>query len=766
MLHFNEAPLLATNGPQATSGLSFTEILVGFKGFLRRQSFVFLVIIGCTTALALAYLLVTPPTFTASASIVIDTRKVQVLPNQAVLGDMVVDPSTTSGTVATEIEILRSRSVSLSVIKQLQLENDPEFVGGGLLSSMAKFIPFWGGSKVKPSEAQMMERILRAFENRRTVARVGQTYVIEIDFRSLDPIKCARIANAIANAYVSEQLEAKYDIARLAGTWFQDRAKELKTQVFEAEQDVANFKRANNIVETGKGERINEQEVSELNTQLILAAAATSEAKARLDRIQNVMRQAVPDASVADAQKNEVIIRLRNQYLENAAKERIYESRYGVNHLATINLRTQLQELQQNINDEMKKIAESYKSDYEIASAREESLKNSLARVVSKSQDTNQAEIRLRELESKAQSYSNIYQNFRQRSAESAQQESFPIADSRLTDRATPPANPSDPKPFLVLAISMISGLFLSSIVGYYRECSDPSFRTSKQIKQVLGINSVATLPTVKLAYPSAARLGQPTAPAAPRTVVHTNDLLRNAVDSPFSQFAEGIRAVKVMVDLKGVGDSDKVIGVTSTLPDEGKSTVTSNLAHLIAHAGERAILIDCDLRNPTLSLKLSPHAQFGLVDVVAGEIELADALWTEPTTGLKFLPAGATSKLSHTNNILASEALKNSINRLLKLFDYVIVDLPPLTPLVDTRCTTNFITSYIYVVEWGRTETDIAVHVLAEAREIYDRLVGVVMNKVDLNVASRYEGRASLYKYRKYYSRYTKKDFADSSSG
>jgi succinoglycan biosynthesis transport protein ExoP len=194
---------------------------------------------------------------------------------------------------------------------------------------------------------------------------------------------------------------------------------------------------------------------------------------------------------------------------------------------------------------------------------------------------------------------------------------------------------------------------------------------------------------------------------------------------------------------------------VTSTLPSEGKSTISSNFAHLIAHAGDRVILIDADLRNPSLSRRLAPDAVHGLVDVISGKMKLEDAVWSEPSTGLLFLPAGATSKLLHTNKILASDAMTKFIQRLREGCDYVIVDFPPLLPVVDTRVTTEFIDSYIYVVEWARTKRAIVEDVLKQAPEIHERLLGVIMNKADMREMSRYEGYAGRYSYRKHYSRY-----------
>jgi succinoglycan biosynthesis transport protein ExoP len=229
----------------------------------------------------------------------------------------------------------------------------------------------------------------------------------------------------------------------------------------------------------------------------------------------------------------------------------------------------------------------------------------------------------------------------------------------------------------------------------------------------------------------------------------------RYSVEVPFSQFAEGLRSLKVALDLHGLGKSNKVLGITSTLPNEGKSTIATNFASMIAHSGSRVILIDADLRNPSLSGVFSPSPAEGLVDVLCNKIPLSSAIWTEQSTGLSFIPAGSTSRLLHTNEILRSAAVNKLVDQLRATYDYVIVDLPPLAPVVDTRTTTSFIDSYVYVIEWGQTKIEVVEQGLAEAREVYERLLGVVLNKADLSVLGRYEYYRSNYYYKKYYRRY-----------
>ena len=738
--------------PEREAGAPSLEATLGTLADIARRQFPVLILV-VTAALLCGglYLLTTPPRYTATATMVIDTRKVQLFQQQSIMGDIPID----AGTVQTQLEVLKSQNVSLAVIRDLHLADDPEFVAprSGLLGALLGAVTSRFGAAEPLSEAQRQRRALGVFEAGRSVSRVGLTYVMEIGFTSLDPDKAARIANAIADAYITDQLDAKYQATRRASLWLQDRIKELRTQASTAERAVVDFKQENNINTVDPtGKSMNEQQMSEVNSQLIMAHAATAEAKARLDRINDILKDAIPDASVADALKSEVIIKLRSQYLDLAGREAILASKYGANHQAAIGLRNQMQEIRRNISDEMQKIAESYKSDYAIAATREESIRSSLQDSVSEAQSSNQAQIQLRELQSTSQSYRSMYDSFLQRYMESVQQQSFPITEARLIGPAERPAARSQPKTTLVLAATLLAGLLVSFGVATLREMADRVFRTTRQVEDRLQLDCLALLPAVRLKA-----AGEPGSVADPqgRRLATTPGMWRVSVNEPFSRFTEALRSVKVAADLANATAHNKVIGVTSTLPNEGKSTTSINFAHLIAHSGSRVLLVDADLRNPSLSRGLARDAEAGFVDVVAGRKTLDEVVWTDPVSQLSFLPAGGQAKLLHTNEILASDGMRQVFADWRARFDYIVVDFAPLAPVVDTRTTTAFIDSYVYVVEWGRTRFDIVEHSLSSAREIHDRVLGVVLNKADMGVLGRYERYRSNAYYRKYYSRY-----------
>jgi succinoglycan biosynthesis transport protein ExoP len=777
MLQVSQQRPVPDGGTHLSDFGAVSDLLASIVGLIRRRFPIILFLLLVAVLVGVFYLIATPSSFTARSMMIIDSsRRMQAFQQQPAMGEVSVD----SATVESQLEILKSENIALAVIKELRLTEDPEFAGsnggpGGLIFGFFS-APFT--SSAEPlSEFQLTRRAIGIFQQRMTVRRIGQSYVIEISFRSFSPDRAAQIANAIATAYIVDQLEGKYQATRRAGSWLQDRIRELREQASSAERAVLKFKAENNIVNVSSGtgvgaggRLIGEQQLSELNTQLIVARTQKAEAKARLDRIEEITKKDItpgalagvirtPDAAVADVLKNEVITKLRSQFLDLANKEGDLSRKLPPTHLALVSIRNQMGEIRKSIFDELRRIAETFKSDYEIATTREQSLQDSLSEIVTQSQTTNQAQVSLRELESAAQTYRALHDNFLQRYMESVQQQSFPITEARVISEASRPLGPSQPNTRLVLAGAVAAGLFLGFGAGLAWDLSDRTFRSERQVQDILHVDCISVLPAVssaKAAVPLIEDItGFRTEPHPTQDHMSPEGLFQYVIDSPFSRFTEALRSIKVAIDLNNVGKANKVIGVTSTVPNEGKSTVAANLAQLISHAGARVILIDADLRNPSISRILAPQADVGLNDIISGHANLSDAIWPVLSTKLPFIPVVAPSRLSHTNEILASDAMKSTIQALRRAYDYVIVDLPPVAPVVDVRATTNIIDSYIYVIEWGRTKVDVVQHALGSAQAMYDRLLGVVLNKADMEKLGRYAAHGGEYYHNQYYSRY-----------
>jgi succinoglycan biosynthesis transport protein ExoP len=768
MLQLNKPQL----GSAAESNVAGAEFLSAralysvIEGFIHRQFSIIVFFFLLALGVCGAYLLTAPARYTGHAVMIMDTHKIQPFQQQQTAP--IVDTPIDSATVDTQLEILKSDTLALAVVRDLHLYDEPEFSAPrpGLIGSIVGlavnlFTAPFGKASDPPSEEQRTRTAVWMLQSQMSVRRVAVSYAIEIEVQSLNAERAAKIANAVADAYVVDTLEAKYQTTRRAAVWLQDRLKELAEQSSNAERAVVEFKAKNNIIDTG-GKLMNEQQLTELNTALVQARAQTAEALARKQRIEkilsvdNVDPGATATATVADTLHNEVITRLRQNYVDMAARLANWEPRFGPDHLAVVNVRNQMREIRRAILDELSRIAQTYTSDYEIAKAREESVQKSLGDMIAQSNLTNEAQVTLRMLESSAQTYRALHDNFLQRYMESVQQQSFPVSEARLISPATSGWK-SAPKVTQVFLLAVIGGLFMGVVVGLFRELSDRVFRTTEQIEDLLQADCVALVPMTKGDNGSEPeRKARPKGLSSERTIQPDHGLIWAVADSPFSRFTESIRAIKVAADLKKLIKENKVIGITSSLPNEGKSTVGAALAQLIANSGAgKVVLLDCDLRNPSLTRILAPHAKLGILDVMSEKASFDDVVWTDPITKLQFLPAVLPARLAHSSEVLASSAMRNFIDQLRQSFDYIIVDLSPLAPVVDVRATTQLVDSFLFVVEWGRTKIDVVEHALMVARGVHDHLLGVVLNKVDMSALGRYESYRGNYYYNRYYARY-----------
>ena len=751
-----------------TQETSFRELTHWAIGFSRRHFLVIALFGAVGTSLGAFYVLLTPPTYTAESTIVIDPRRVQLFPKATFSEGQIDQPALES-----EIQLVKSEPVALSAINALGLAADPEFLSSppGVLGTILRFVSHLLSvdKPTKPlSESEATKVALGVLSGNLSVNRVGSSYNLSIQYRSKNPQRAAQIANAIAESYIAEQLEGKYDSTRRATQWLEKRIEELNRKQKLADEAVVDFKKNNNMI-TADGKLVNEQQIADLNSQLATAHKQTSEAKARLDRIEAVIRDdslnATTGPTVADTLNNPVITQLRTRYLDLFNREASWSRKYGANHLAVVNLRDQIREIRVSILEELKRLRESYLSTYEIARQEEQDLEKGLADAVSRSQPINQAQVPLRDLESNAQNYRTMFENFRQRYAESLQQQSFPISDARIITRASLPLNKSGPK-LLIVVIAAVGGFGFGVAVGLLREQLNCSFCTIEQVESALQTPCISIVPSLKsdkgptlkgspklmLPFDQVFGIGSNNQ----RTISRDPDIFWAVLNSPFSRFAEAIRSIKLAVDLNnGAGNSRGIIGFTSSLPQEGKSTIAASLALLVAQAGAGVILVDCDLRNPSLSRRLAPNAEHGILDVIAGRMTLEDAVWTDQSSNLTFLPAATNNRLIHSCDILSADATRKLFENLQSRYDYVLVDLTPLMPIVDTRATTGFVDSYVFVIEWDRTTSDAVKHAFRDAQNISENLLGIVLNKADINQLSRYYPTGDKYYRNKHYGQY-----------
>ena len=710
-----------------------TLSMLQVRDFLGREWRLIALVTGLSIVVGAAYVALSPARYTAQADMIIDTKRVTWTQSEMASENRTVEDAA----VESEIETTKSEKVANVVISRLHLTEDPEFVGAGQGLRRRIFSLFRLTSAAQPSNDDVMRGVLATLKDNLNVVRLGRSYIEQISYTSLDRDKAARIANAFADAYIEDQLQAKFEATRRASAWLEQRIGELRQQASDAYKAVQDFKSENSIIIGVDGKLASEVELDQLGIALAKARADTSQARAKLDRISRVLEQRsdkeafnIPDPVVTDALSNPVITRLRQQFLDDQSKESEWSARYGADHTAARNLRAEMANVQHAIWDEISRIAESYKSELQIAKSQEDAIDKRMIDVFQQSGATRQSQVRLRELETAANTYRGIYETFLSRFTQSVQQQSFPSTEARVVTTASPPHAPSSPKIALTLALAALCGMGLGVMSAVAREQLNRQIHTRAQLEELLGTSCLAVLPAFR-EKKSALRKRQAT---------QDSGAFRQISEvAPFSATAEALRYIKVAIDLHPTGG--KVIGIVSALPGEGKTTVATSFAAFVAKSGARILLIDADLRNPAMTRTLGYANAPGLLNMVADKSDFDDLVITDSKYRFDFLPASTRIKPSNSSDILNSPAIKDMLKKAKNEYDYVLVDLPPVLPVVDVKAAAHLFDAFVLVVEWGSTSTDEIVKAVNASPILSERLLGAVLNKADEAVMRRFEG-------------------------
>jgi polysaccharide biosynthesis transport protein len=733
--------------------------------------------------LGILYLLSTPAEYTAATSILIDDSLARFAddkpsPPAAMQADSLV---------ASEVEIFKSERLAKAVVAATKLDKNEAFLNppisplewaklqvksiGRALLSPSPPPPAAGEAGEVVAEDPNVLAAVAILQTNLEVQRVGRSFVVQLSYTASDPALAATIAHAYADAYLADQLEANFEATQRATEWLQGRIAELRDSSQAAASAVEKF-RAEHGLTSARGELISDQQLADLNKQLILAQADTANAFARYNQFKAIVaggpRNAVTNATVTadkDASPNNsrLINDLKARYGEIGKREREISAKFGESHPQAVALRRELDDLTQQIYRELQQLTESYRNEYEVAKSREDSLRANVGLMAGQSSQTSQDMVKLRDLQQKSDALAALYQGFLARHEEASQQQSFPIAKARVISAAGQPNQPSSPRKGLVLGLSLVLGLFGGAASAALQEFRERFFRTGEDVRSALNVNFLGYLPVVyarksaskngedakaKPAAAKAKKRGDAAPAVAPR-------LLRVAVNLPSSSFAETLRNTKLAADVVLQDRPCKVLGFVSVLPGEGKTTVAANFAALMATNGARTLLIDADLRNPGLTRGLSLTPEKGLVEAVIGEQRWQNTMMIDRSTNLAIIPASTRTGLSHTSELISGPGMRNLLTEARKAYDYIVVDLPPLGPVIDTKAFAPLADGFVLIAEWGETPRALVRATLQGEPQVSSRLLGAILNKTDLKKLARYGGFGSSEHYLDRYAAY-----------
>nr|WP_265519653.1 Wzz/FepE/Etk N-terminal domain-containing protein [Nitratireductor luteus] len=740
-----------------------TEKFIDLEALLAalwRRAWLIALFVALGLALGAAYLIVTPPVYTAATRILIDEQLAKFTQEEPPVSSSIRIDSM----ILSEVEILKSARLARTVVLAEGLHeneaflNPPQAPVAWLKSRVKAALSVFGPFRPQQSEEAAIGKATALLQQGMSAERVGRSFVLEVSFRSNDPLLAGSITRAYADAYLSDQLEANFDATQRAMVWLQGRLDELQQSSQAAALEVERYRAENGLTATS-GELISEQQLSDLNSQLILARAETANARARYEQYKSIIERggenAVRNAAIPPDQPNsELINELKSRYLTISSRAKDIEERFGEDHPQAVNLRREVSELERQIFRELEQLTESYRNEYTVARAREESLRGNVGTMADESSVTGRALVKLRELEQRSTTLANLYQTYLARYEEASQQRSLPIAKARVISEAENPVGPSSPKKTMVLALSLVLGLFAGGGTAALQEFRERFFRTGEDVKAALGLKFLGYLPRLEQPAQAAGRKPHEGKSSNDKAIALSSNMLRVTKDAPGSSFAETMRNARLSADLLLQGTSSKVIGFVSVLPDEGKTTVAANFACLAAASGVKTLLIDGDLRNRGLSRGISGKPDGGLVEAIMGEKHWPNYVRVDRSTQLAILPASS-KHFAHTSELLSSPGMQRFIEEARRMFTYIVVDLPPLGPVIDAKAFEPMADGFIVVAEWGVTPRALLRSTLESERGIASKTIGVILNKANMKKLARYAAPGGAESYLGRYAAY-----------
>jgi len=722
---------------------------------LRKRASVIVGVTALLTALIAIAVFQLQPQYTATTAVLLDAQKIQVVDMDAVAPGLSLDRSTA---VESEVQILKSRNLARRVVEAENLTADPEFNSrldradegsfdiGGLISG------FWPGNEdtdenagvgeagdaAAPREALApeVEAAVGAVLSRMDVVRRPGSLVIDISFRSPDPAKAARISGAIADAYVLDQLEAKFDATKQANEWLARRLDDLRAQVMNSERAVEIYRTEHGLEESG-GITVGEQQLSELNAQLILARASLVEARAKYDRAQQLRRQGQSVESVADVLQSGTIASLRQKQADLAREKANLSAKYGPRHPAVVNNDAQREDVARQIGTEINRIIESIRNNVSVAEARVNALQGSLKQIKGETGTDNQALIQLRDLERESAANRAVYESFLGRFKETTEQQNLQMPDTRIISAATVPSSPSFPRTGMFIGAGFVLSLIMGVGAALLLEELDNGIQTAQQVEELLRLPHLVSLPAA------------PAEKGPDGMIMPPQDYL---LAKPLSAFSESLRSLRSALQLSNVDNPPKIILFTSALPSEGKTTTSASFARAAAASGLKVVLVDCDLRHPSVHRAFNLETQKeGLVELLAERLDTSAVIIRDTKSELDIIPVATGT--ANPPDVLGSSQMKLLLQRLRETYDLVVLDSAPLLPVSDSRVLSRLADETVFVVRWNETPRDAAQNALKELRQYDASIAGVVLAVVDTNKQARYGYGDGGY----YYSRYSK---------
>ena len=717
---------------------------------VKRKWVIVICLVSIFSLVAIASLKMTP-IYEASGTIEINKPDTTLnFQNSATFSLDYYDPTE----LETELRILQSDLLATQVVRELNLDRRPE-IGGQAPPAPSSLDLAPDPLQVDPARAAAM---VGGFKSGLRVALSPNTRIIEVHYRSADPQMAANVVNTLMQTYVENNFKARFESTMQASDWLSKQLVDLQMKVETSQEKLVRYQKEHEILGTDEKQNIITEKLEELNKEWTTAQTDRMEKEALYRLVQTGDPESIA-AGAGDSQdasggqsSSPLLDTLRAKQADLKIQIADLSTQFGPSYPKLTQLNSQLKEIDVQVKGEMVKIASKLRGQYNAALQRENMLRDALEKQKQEANKLNESAIEYSLLKRDVDTNRQLYEGLLQRLKEAGVSAGLKSNNFRIVDAARAPSSPIEPNIPRNLLFAMMLGLASGIGLAFLLEGLDNTVRTTEQAQMLSGLASLGMIP-----------LGSKTAREGPnpkRLVIASSKEAVELVTQvrPQSQMAESYRALRTSLLLSNLGAPPKVIMVTSALPQEGKTTTSINTAVVLAQKGIRVLLIDADLRRPSIhkTLGMGPHS--GLSNVLTGSATMEQAI-TRSTIlpNLFILPAGTPPP--NPAELLASSNMRDVLTQLREQYDHIVIDTPPSLSVTDAVVLSPRADAVLLVIRSGQTTKQALRRSRDTLIQVNAKVVGVLLNAVDLSSPDYYY----YYEYQGKYARYYRDE--DSSS-
>lgn len=674
------------------------------------------------------------PLFEAKSRLLIEVET----PNVVAFKEVINEQQAKADYYQTQYNILQSRSLARKAMEQLGLFQGDALSGPPPKPGLWQRIKSWLGSTDPQVAAQSADetvaqsRAIDAFLRNLTVAPIRNSRLVDVKYRLPDPELATRIVNALSTAYIDQNLEYKFLASQEASSWLSDRLKEQRGQVEAAELALQRYREQNDAISLEDRQNITVQKLADLNAAVTRAKTTRIEKEALYSQLRSAQGSPALLDTFPAILGNGFVQQLKGQLADLQRQRAQMAERLGDKNPEMIKISSALQSTQVKLDAEIQKVVQSVKSEYDAAVSQEQSLTAALNQQKGEALAMNKKAIDYNVLERDVESSKGIYNSLMQRAKETGVAGELRTSNIRVVDFAERPRRPIFPDTRLNILSAVLGGGLLAVVLAFLFEYLDNRIKSPDEVKAYLGLAHLGLLPL----------MGK-----APDGKEYS--LLDGAVPASFS---EAFRVLRTNILFSSTADGGQALVVTSTGPGEGKSLVASNLALSLAQAGRRVILLDADMRKPKTHTVFGIDQEPGLSNLLVGTTKASESVRKTQTNGLWVLPAGRIPP--NPAELLGSKRFSDFLASLKGHFDWVIVDSPPVMAVADASVIAHLADAVLFVVGSEMTSHPNARRAVEQLKTAQGRVVGAVLNRVDLERNAYYYSQYYRKEYTSYYTK------------